>query len=220
MSVNESVISGDYLSVDMEAPNLSQRIPRVMERHYREAVGPGSCLYEMANPRSTGKSDDVTRVPSILKFAKDGSTHEWVVRTDFKLKKEFAAMMDSNPECYAWGLNDLKKVKEVEYSIELIDPKPVFVRQYHLARREHEFAETWVKELEEAGTVREVESPFAEPIVVVPKKDVGDQWTHLRFGIDNKRLNVVTMRDQYPTQVPEEILAKMDGATLFASTDS
>ncbi len=79
-----------------------------MERQYREAVGPGSCLYEMANPWSTGKSDDVTRVLSSLKYAKDGSTHEWVIETDFNLKKEFASMIDSNPEWYAWGLKDLK----------------------------------------------------------------------------------------------------------------
>ncbi len=87
MSVNESVINGDYLAVDMEAPNLSQRDPRVMKRQYREAVGPDSCLYEIANPRSTGKSDDVTRVPSSLKYAKDRSTHGWVIGADFELKE-------------------------------------------------------------------------------------------------------------------------------------
>jgi len=45
MNVNESVISGEYLTIDMEAPNLSQRVPRVMERQYRETERPGSCLY-------------------------------------------------------------------------------------------------------------------------------------------------------------------------------
>jgi len=167
----------------------------VIERQYREAVGPSSRLYEMANPRSTGKFDDVTRVPSSLKSAKDGRTHEWVSGTDFKLKKEFAAIMDSNPEWCAWGLNDLKEVKGVEYSIKLTDPKPVFARQYHLAYHEHKFAETWVKELEENGIVCEVESPFAAPIVVAPKKDEGCQWTDLRYAIDYKLLNVVTLRD-------------------------
>ena len=108
----------------------------------------------------------------------------------------------------------------MEYSIKLTDPKPVFVRQYHLAHREQEFAETWVKELEEAGIVREVESPFAAPAVVAPKKDEGGQWTDLRYAIDYMRLNVVTARDHYPTPVPEEILAKMDGATMFTSMDS
>ena len=65
-----------------------------------------------------------------------------------------------------------------------------------------------------------MESPFAAPVVVAPKKDEGGQWTDLRYAIDYTRLNAVTMRDQYPTPVPEEILAKMDGATLFTSMDA
>ena len=84
-------------------------------------------------------------------------------------------MMDSDPDWYAWGLNDLKEVKGVEYSIELIVLKPIFARQYHLAHREHEFAETWVKELGNTGIVREVESPFAAPVIVAPKKDESGQ---------------------------------------------
>jgi hypothetical protein len=174
----------------------------------------------MVNPRSTGKSDDVTRLPSILKSAKDGNTHKWVIGTDFKLKKEFAAMMDSNPKWYAWGLNDLKEVKGVEYSITLTDPTPVFAREYHLAHREQEFAKTWVMELEESGIVREVESPFAAPVVVAMKKDEGGMWSDLRYAIDYMRLNVVTVRDQYPILVHEEILAKMDGATRITSMDA
>ena len=125
-----------------------------------------------------------------------------------------------NPEWYAWGLNDFKEVKGVEYSIKLTDPKPVFARQYHLAHREHEFAETWVKEFEKTGIVSEVESPFAALVVVAPKKDEGGQWTDLRYAIDYIRVNVVIVRDQYPTPFPEEILVKMDGATMFTSMDA
>ena len=111
-------------------------------------------------------------------------------------------MTDSNLEWYAWGLNDLKEVKAVEYSVKLTDPKPVFARRYHLAHREHEFAEIWVKESEKARRVREVESPFAAPVVVARKNDEGGQWTDLRYAIDYKRLITGTVRDQYPTPFP------------------
>jgi hypothetical protein len=218
--LKQGFTSGDCLTVGMDNPNLAQEIPRLIERQYREAVGPGSCLYDMANPRSTGKSDDVIRVPSNVKSTKDGSAHEWIIGIKFKLKKQFSSMMDSDPGWYAWGLNDLKEVKGVEYSIELTDPNPIFAQQYHLAHREQEFAETWVNKLENAGIVCEVESPFAAPVVVAPKKDEGGQWTDLRYAIDYKRLNVVTLRDRYLTSVREEILAKMDGDTLFTSMDA
>ena len=42
----------------------------------------------------------------------------------------------------------------------------------------------------------------------------------MRYAIDYMRLNAVIVRDRYPTHVPEEILAKMDGATLFTSMDA
>jgi len=139
-----------------------------MDPRYREVIGPGSCLYEMENPRSIGKLDDVSRVPNALISTKNGSVHEWIMGRNFERKAEFAAMMDSKPEYYDWGLNDLKEVKGVEYSIELTDTKPIFARQYHLAHYEQSFAETWVKELEKAGIVRKIESPFAVPDVIVP----------------------------------------------------
>ena len=87
----------------------------------------------------------------------------------------------------------------MEYSIELTDPEPIFTWQYHMAHREQEFAETWVKELENAGIVREVEIPFAAPLVVPPKKDEGGQRTDMRYAIDYSRLNDIMVRDQYPT---------------------
>jgi hypothetical protein len=108
----------------------------------------------------------------------------------------------------------------VEYSIEWTYPKPIFARQYHLAHREQEFAETCVKELENAGIFREVESPFAAPVVVALEKDEGGQWSDFRYAIDYGRLNDVILRDEYPTHVLEEILAKMNGATLFTIMDA
>ena len=72
-----------------------------------------------------------------------------------------------------------------------------------------------MQELEDAGLVREVESLYAAPVVVAPKKDESAAWTDLRYATDYRRLNEVTIRDQYPTPVPEEILAKMEGATFF-----
>ena len=100
----------------------------------------------------------------------------------------------------------MKEVKAVEYSIEFTYTEPIFAKQYHLAHREQAIAEERVKELEDAVIVREIESPFAVPVVAAPKNDEGDQWTDLLYAIDYQRLNAVTIRDQYPTPVPEEIL--------------
>ena len=187
---------------------------------YRDSASPGECLHTLANSRADGRAEEACKVTSQLKSAKDGSQHEWQIGSGFHQKQEFAKMMDSQPEWYAWGLTDLRSVKGTQYAISLSDNRPIFAKQYHLAHRESEFAESWVKELEDAGLVREVESPYAAPVVVAPKKDEQGKWTDLRYAIDYRRLNAVTVRDQYPTPVPEEILAKLAGAQLFTSMDA
>ena len=93
-------------------------------------------------------------------------------------------MMDKHPEWFAWSLKDLGDVKGVEYSISLTDARNIYAKQYHLAHRESEFAEGWMKELEKAGLVKEIESSYATPVVVAPKTDEGGQWTDLRYAID------------------------------------
>ena len=205
---------------DFDWMEFTQETATAMDARYRDSAEPGECLYTLANAKADGNAEEVSKVPSRMKSAKDGSQHEWQIGAGFQLKREFAEMMDSNLEWYAWGLNDLRSVSGTEYAITLSDDKPIFAKQYHLAHRESEFAESWVKELEEAGLVREVESPYAAPVVVAPKKDEHGKWTDLRYAIDYRRLNAVTVRDQYPTPVPEEILAKLEGAQLFSSMDA
>ena len=68
--------------------------------------------------------------------------------------------------------------------------------------------------------VKPIVSPFAAPVVVAPKKDEAGQWTDLRYAIDYRRLNAVTERDQYPTPVPEEIMARLHGAEIMTNMDA
>jgi hypothetical protein len=191
---------------------------RERERVTDERVA--ACYAAYANPKFTGQPEPTVKIPSKLTSAKDGSQHAWKVGESFKKAAELVAVMDEHPETYAWGLNDLREVHGVEYRIELEDYNPVWQRQYHLARREQEFADGWVRELETAGLVSEVESPYAAPVVVAPKKDEQGAWTNLRYAVDYRRLNALTVRDRYPTPVAEEILARLAGAKHFTVCDA
>ena len=72
------------------------------QQMYQEATTPGQCLYELANPTATGQPDDGCLVPSTLVSAKDNKPHPWNIGSNLQRKQKFAAMMDNNPDWYAW----------------------------------------------------------------------------------------------------------------------
>lgn len=71
-----------------------------------------------------------------------------------------------------------------------------------------------VKEMEETGVIKPSSSPWASPIVLVPKKD-----GTTRFCVDYRRLNSVTKKDVYPLPRIDDILDTLGGKKYFSSLD-
>ena len=178
-----------------------------------------SCYAAFGNPKATGLPEEVIKVPGRLRSTKDGSEHFWQIGEGFKSSKELAQVMDDEG-LYAWGLHDLKKVNHEPYEFELTEEKPIFRRQYHLAKREADWAEAWVKELERYGLVEEINSPWAAPVVVAPKKDETGAWTDMRYAVDYRGVNNITKRDRYPCPTAEDLMSRMDGACLYTCCDA
>ena len=67
---------------------------------------------------------------------------------------------------------------------------------------------------EKQGVVEPSTSPWASPVVLVPKKD-----GQYRFCIDYRRLNSVTRKDVYPLPRIDDILDTLGGMKFFSSLD-
>ncbi len=66
----------------------------------------------------------------------------------------------------------------------------------------------------EQGIIRKSSSPWASPITLVPKKS-----GELRFCVDYRKLNAVTVKDSFPLPLVQDIFDQLQGARIFSTLD-
>ena len=104
----------------------------------------------------------------------------------------------------------------MEHSIELTDPsvKPIKHYGYRVSPTVATELMKTVDEMHRLGVIEESQSPWASPVLLVPKKD-GTQ----RFCTDFRRLNAVTKSDVFPLPRIDDIMDKLGRCQFFTSID-
>lgn len=87
-------------------------------------------------------------------------------------------------------------------------------RTYRMVRTEQDVVKKIVAELMEAEIVRESESDYASPVLLVHKKN-GEP----RLCIDYRRLNTQTVKDNYPLPQIDDQLDRLANGIYFCSLD-
>lgn len=102
----------------------------------------------------------------------------------------------------------------VKHHIPLHDNTPFKQRARPIHPQDFEAVRRHLRELLEAGIIRESSSPFASPIVVVRKKN-----GEVRLCIDYRKLNLQTIKDAYPLPNLEESFSALTGSKWFSVLD-
>ena len=64
------------------------------------------------------------------------------------------------------------------------------------------------------GVIRKLNSPYASPILLVPKSDGST-----RFCVDFRELNKQTIKDSYPLPNMKNIFNRLGGSSIFSTLD-
>lgn len=115
--------------------------------------------------------------------------------------------------------DQLTFTNNVKHTIRTSHNDPVYRKPYGYAPGLDTEVENQIKEMLDQGIIRESNSPYCSPIVVVPKKpDISGQKKY-RIAIDYRNLNEITIADKYPIPNMDEILSKLGGCNYFTTID-
>lgn len=110
--------------------------------------------------------------------------------------------------------NKLGHTKLLNHQIFLTEDVPVKSKPYRVSPSKMKIVQELVEEMLTVGVIEPSSSPWASPVVLVPKKTGG-----VRFCVDYRKLNAITQSDAYPLPTIQEILDSLAGATVFTSLD-
>lgn len=109
----------------------------------------------------------------------------------------------------------LGEITTTEHHIELLPgTKPLLSHPYRAGPAARKAEKDEVDRMLRAGVIEPAQSAWASPVALVPKQDGS-----LRFCVDYRRLNSVTVKYSYPLPRMEECLDSLGEATVFTTLD-
>ena len=169
----------------------------------------------------TPPADINPRVEPKLKDA--DITQEW--------RQKFDNLFKKYEKVFSKDCVDIRKTPIIQMEIDTGDSPPVSQRPYSLALRHVEWVRHELEALEKAGVITRSVSPWASPIVIVPKNSAPVEPFKRRMCVDYRALNSllppVTKANSKAkgvlTLVPlpkiDEIYAALEGSVVYSTFD-
>ena len=145
-------------------------------------------------------------------------------------RSAFDGLCEKYPTIFSRGNEDIGRTQLITMDIDTGDSPPVSSHPYTLALKHHQWVQSEIETLECAGVVTKSMSPWASPIVVVPKKSQHGEPPKKRLCIDFRKINnlqqaVITEGKSkgclslVPLPKIDEMYAKLKGAKFFSTID-
>ncbi|RXN35846.1 Retrovirus-related Pol polyprotein from transposon 412 [Labeo rohita] len=204
------------------SPEQSGCLPVVLTNEAdHDVIIPRRCvigeIHAMESVRLPNKSVSKTGLESIqseickesritLDFGNSPLSQEW--------KERITKRLNEMPEVFAQHDLDFGWTQKVRHRIKLSDETPFKQKARPIHPQDLEAVRKHLQELLSSGVIRESESPFSSPIVVVKKKN-----RDVRLCIDYRKLNLQTIKDAYALPNLEETFVALNGSKWFSVLD-
>lgn len=123
-----------------------------------------------------------------------------------ELYEKASAVLDEEQRClvtkvltnfqdvFAKNDDDLGRTDEIRHMMNTGESPPIRQAPRTLPFHKRKEAQEEIERMLERGIIEPSDSPWASPIVLVRKKDDG-----VRFCVDYRQLNAVTIKDEFPS---------------------
>ena len=129
-------------------------------------------------------------------------------------QKAFNQLAVSANKSFATDYNSLGCCNISKHEIRLQTRIPIHSHAYRKSLRERDLLKDEINKLLTANIIRPSRSPYASPVILVPKKDGS-----VRMCVDYRRLNLETIPEQWPLPRITDILDNMLGSKWFSTLD-
>ena len=163
------------------------------------------------------------------------NTHRKMQFQDAEVTKEnrekFRLLCEEFEDIFSKSSSDIGKTPLITMDIDTGDSPPVCQRPYNLPLKHREWVQKELETLEQAGVIVRSISPWASPIVVVPKKTEPGEPPRRRLCVDYRVINSLLPEVQKAhskakgilTLVPlpqiDHIYARLRGSRVFSTFD-
>ena len=171
---------------------------------------------------------------NFIKSPAEVETHRKVDLKDTPIKEEtkgkFSGLCNRFDSIISKGSGDIGKTLLMEMDTDTGNSPPIASRPYTLPLKHYEWVQKEIRTLERAGIITKSISPWASPVVIVPKKSAPGEPPQRRMCVDFRKLNktqpeVHNMNggkgciSLVPLPKIDELYAKLQGHKIFSTLD-
>ena len=140
---------------------------------------------------------------------------EYDISTSLSARERAQVMEAISEGIYSSEEIPFGRVQGYTHEIDTGTAKPIYQALRRTSPAEREIVRREVEKMLAMGVIRPSKSPWASPVTLVKKKD-GD----IRFCVDMRKVNDVTVKDKFPLPRIDDMLAALSGCKYFTKLDA